>query len=41
MSDYTDETYGEMIADVYDDWYGEVDPQMLEMLTRLAGGGRA
>ena len=41
MSDYTDETYGEMIADVYDDWYGDVDPQMLEMLTRLAGGGRA
>lgn len=41
MSEYTDETYGEMIADVYDDWYGDVDPQMLEMLTRLAGGGKA
>jgi SAM-dependent methyltransferase len=41
MSDYTDETYGELIADVYDDWYGDVDSQMLEMLTRLAGGGRA
>lgn len=41
MSDYTEETYGELIADVYDDWYGDVDPQMLEMLTRLAGGGRA
>jgi hypothetical protein len=26
---------------IYDDWYGDVDPQMLEMLTRLAGGGRA
>ena len=41
MSDYTDETYGELIADVYDDWYGEVDPQMVEMLSRLAGGGCA
>lgn len=41
MSDYSDETYGELIADVYDDWYSEVDPQMLEMLARLAGGGRA
>lgn len=41
MSDYNDETYGELIADVYDDWYSEVDPQMLEMLARLSGGGRA
>lgn len=41
MSDYADETYGELIADVYDDWYREVDPQMLEMLARLAGGGCA
>jgi predicted TPR repeat methyltransferase len=26
---------------IHDDWYGEVDPQMLEMLSRLAGGGKA
>ena len=41
MSEYSEDTYGELIADVYDDWYAAVDPQMLEMLTRLAGGGKA
>lgn len=41
MSEYKDDTYGELIANVYDAWYAEVDPQMLEMLTRLAGGGKA
>jgi SAM-dependent methyltransferase len=41
MNEYHDETYGELIADVYDDWYSDADPQMLEVLTQLAGGGRA
>ena len=41
MSEYRDDTYGELIADVYDSWYAAVDSQMLEMLTRLAGGGKA
>lgn len=41
MSEYSEDTYGELIADVYDDWYAGVDLQMLEMLTRLAGGGKA
>ncbi|HZE68141.1 MAG TPA: class I SAM-dependent methyltransferase [Pyrinomonadaceae bacterium] len=39
MSPY--ETYGERVAGVYDDWYGDYDPDSINVLAELAGGGRA
>ena len=41
MSWYTNSTYGERVAEVYDDWYGEYDQHAISVLTELARGGRA
>ena len=42
MKDYDETTYGERIADVYDEWYAGLDPApAAETLARLAGGGPA
>ncbi len=41
MNFYTHETYGERVAGVYDDWYAEHNPQMIDTLAELAGKGRA
>lgn len=41
MEGYRPETYGERIADVYDDWYGAVDGMMVDRLAELADGGAA
>lgn len=41
MNAYTPETYGERAADVYDDWYADYDPHMIDVLARLARNGRA
>jgi len=41
MSWYTNSTYGERVAEVYDDWYGEYDHHAISVLTELARGGRA
>jgi len=41
MNFYSDETYGEHVAGVYDDWYSDYDPQAVDTLAVLAGGGRA
>jgi len=38
---YADETYGERVAGVYDDWYTHVDPHAIDLLANLAGNGRA
>lgn len=41
MKDYDSSTYGDRIADIYDDWYAELDPaEAVETLAELAGGGR-
>jgi len=41
MGDYGPETYGERIADVYDDWYHWIDPEPeAALLSELAAGGR-
>jgi SAM-dependent methyltransferase len=43
MAEYGPETYGEHIADVYDDWYrnlGDAEEQA-DLLAELANGGRA
>src|SRR5678815_2428304 len=41
MNSYSDETYGEHVAGVYDDWYTDFDPNAIETLAELAHGGRA
>jgi hypothetical protein len=34
---YSDETYGERVAGVYDEWYSEYDPLAIDLMARLAG----
>lgn len=41
MKSYQEETYGERIAGVYDDWYGEYQEATVAILRELAQGGRA
>jgi len=38
---YADETYGERVAGVYDEWHPNYDPFAIDMLAELAHGGRA
>jgi len=40
MDDYGPATYGESVADVYDEWYEETNPCECELLAELAAGGR-
>ena len=41
MPDYSEKTYGEHIAGVYDQWYSEFDPAAIQVLAELAHTGRA
>src|SRR5437867_12904363 len=41
MSTYQPETYGESVANFYDDWYADYDASMIDMLAELARDGRA
>ena len=41
MTDYSDETYGERVAGVYDSWFPTSDPAAIDLLADLAGGGKA
>ena len=41
MNFYSDETYGEHVAGVYDEWYSDYDSHAIDALTELARGGRA
>ena len=41
MNFYSNETYGERVAGVYDEWYSEHDPHAIDALADLAGGGKA
>lgn len=41
MNFYSNETYGERVAGVYDDWYSEYDPLAIDVLAELAQKGRA
>src|SRR5205085_6029492 len=41
MNPYTAETYGEHIAEVYDDWYKDYDEAAIDLLAELARDGRA
>ena len=41
MNFYADETYGERVASVYDDWFSQYDQHAIDVLAELAGNGRA
>jgi SAM-dependent methyltransferase len=41
MDNYKEETYGERIAGIYDEWYGEYDNAIIGILKECAQGGRA
>lgn len=41
MNFYSDETYGEHVAGVYDEWYADYDNHAIDTLADLARGGRA
>ena len=41
MNFYSDETYGEHVAGVYDEWYADYDNHAIDTLAELACGGRA
>ena len=38
---YSDDTYGNEVASVYDDWYSEVDSHAIDRLAELTGDGKA
>jgi SAM-dependent methyltransferase len=38
MNFYADETYGEHVAGVYDDWFSDCEPDSVELLATLAHG---
>ena len=41
MNFYSDETYGEHVAGVYDEWYSDYDHHAIDALAELVRGGRA
>lgn len=41
MDSYQEDTYGERIASIYDEWYAKYDDATIETLNELAQGGRA
>ena len=41
MTDYNDSTYGDRIADIYDNWYQNYDVKAVKALAELAGDGPA
>ena len=41
MNFYSDETYGERVAGVYDEWHSDYDSHAIDALAELARGGRA
>lgn len=41
MNYYSDETYGEHVAGVYDEWHSNYDSHAIDVLAELARGGRA
>jgi SAM-dependent methyltransferase len=40
-NEYTEETYGEHVAEIYDEWYHAYDEAAIDRLAELAGDGRA
>ncbi|HEY8227991.1 MAG TPA: class I SAM-dependent methyltransferase [Pyrinomonadaceae bacterium] len=40
MSEYSEETYGDRVASVYDQWFPSCDPDAITFLAELADGGK-
>lgn len=40
MSEWSDETYGERVASIYDDWFPSADADAITFLAELANGGK-
>lgn len=40
MNFYSDDTDGERVAAVYDEWYSDYEPSAIDMLAELAGAGK-
>jgi len=40
MDDYSEETYGDRIAGIYDHWYSKFEPSAIQTLAELAHGGK-
>jgi hypothetical protein len=41
MQEYDETTYGQRVAEIYDELYADYDPAAIELLTELAGAGPA
>ena len=41
MDEYISATYGDRVAEIYDEWYGDFEEEAIETLAQVAGGGRA
>ena len=41
LDEYIASTYGDKLADVYDDWFSSCDPLMIDVLAELAQNSRA
>lgn len=41
MNFYSNETYGERVAGVYDEWFSDYDSHAIDLLAELAQGGKA
>jgi len=41
MKEYSESTYGERIAEIYDQWYSDFDQSIIPTLVELSQGGRA
>ena len=41
MSTYSNDTYGERVAGVYDEWFPDYDSHAIDLLAELAQGGKA
>ncbi|HEY71618.1 MAG TPA: class I SAM-dependent methyltransferase [Anaerolineae bacterium] len=41
MKDYNETTYGDEIAEIYDEFYADYDPASIELLAELSAGGPA
>jgi SAM-dependent methyltransferase len=39
MKDYNETTYGDQIAEIYDEFYADYDPASIDLLAELSGGG--
>ena len=41
MNEYIESTYGDHLAEVYDQWFGPIEDAAIDRLVELGRGGRA